>query len=133
MRALTACMRCGSLELRGVKASEGAIGVAFFDLSKCRECGWQGMPLEFEDEASWRAFVSAKAGWRDAPEGPETPVPLIAACRQCGSRDLRFEGTAASCPHCRWRGQPSTFADEAQWLAFAKERRNEKGRGGEAG
>ena len=124
-------MRCGSLELRSVKASEGGIGVAFFDLSKCRDCGWQGMPIEFEDETSWRAFVAAKAGGQDvADAGAGLP---ISACPQCGSRDLRFEGTGAACPHCRWRGTPRSFDSEAAWLAFAEERRNEKGRSGEAG
>jgi ribosomal protein L40E len=119
-------MRCGSLQLRGVKASEGSIGVAFFDLAKCRDCGWQGMPLEFDDEASWRAFVQAK---RD--EG-EVAQP-VAACRQCGARDLRFEGEAAFCPHCLWRGAPIEFKDERTWLQFAESRKNWKGRGGEAG
>lgn len=125
-------MRCGSLELRSPKASEGGIGVAFFDLSKCRDCGWQGMPLEFDDEANWREFVKAKANWRDE-ETAAAPGQAIAACKQCGARDLRFEGTAASCAHCRWRGEPVRFADEAAWLRFAEERKNERGRGGEAG
>ncbi|MFO1532635.1 MAG: hypothetical protein ABR562_02890 [Thermoplasmatota archaeon] len=129
MRGFTACMRCGSLALRGVKASEGAIGVAFFDLSKCRDCGWQGNPIEFDDEASWRDFVAAQAGKDDSAE---TAVPLVIACPQCGARDLRFEGTAAACPHCRWRGTPLEFASEAARLEFAERRKNEKGRSGEA-
>lgn len=147
MRGLTACPDCGSLELRSVKASEGGIGVAFFDLSRCRRCAWQGMPLEFDDEVSWRAFVAAKAGWqeeegevapgslppRDPPvASPPRPGP-ISACPQCGARDLRMEGTGAACPHCLWRGTPRQFAEEAAWKAFASERKNLKGRGGEAG
>ena len=131
MHGFTACMRCGSLELRSPKASEGGIGVAFFDLSKCRDCGWQGMPLEFDDEASWRDFVAAKAGWQDADRADTGAA--IAACRQCGARDVRFEGTSASCRHCGWRGEPVQFTVEAEWLAFAESRKNWKGRGGEAG
>lgn len=127
MRGLTACIRCGSLHLRSPKASEGGVGFAFFDRALCEECGWQGTPLEFDDEASWRAFVAAQAGWQDEPAEP------IRACPQCGARDLRLEGTAAACPHCGWRGTPVELADEAAWLAFAEARKNLKGRGGEAG
>jgi hypothetical protein len=61
MRGMKACMRCGSLDLRGIKASEGAVGAGLeFNLAHCRDCDWQGMPIEFEDEASWRAFVEAQ-------------------------------------------------------------------------
>jgi hypothetical protein len=123
-------MRCGSLELRGVKASEGAVGVAFFDLARCRDCGWQGNPLEFDDEASWREFVAAQAGWQDVDVPADGPV---SACRQCGSKDIRFEGASAACPHCLWRGEPALLESEAAWLDFAEQRKNWKGRGGEAG
>lgn len=133
VHGFTACMECGSLELRMVKASEGGIGVAFFDLAKCRQCGWQGMPLEFDDEASWRAFVAAKGGAVDKEAVGQDKRSHIMACRQCGSKELRLEGTAAACPHCGWRGEPREFQDEASWLAFAQERKNQKGRGGEAG
>jgi hypothetical protein len=95
------------------------------------------MPLEFDDEKSWRAFTAAKAGWSDAEEpaqaGTLQPPGPITACPQCGARDLRLEGTAAACPHCLWRGEPRRFADEASWKVFAQERKNLRGRGGEAG
>lgn len=123
MRAFPACMRCGSLELRSPKASEGGIGVAFFDRKLCRQCGWQGMPIEFEAEAEWREFVRAK--WED-----QAGIP---ACPQCGSRDVRLEGTVGACPHCQWRGDPVRFQDEGEWLAFAESRKNWRGRGGESG
>jgi transcription initiation factor TFIIIB Brf1 subunit/transcription initiation factor TFIIB len=129
MRGLSACMRCGSLELRSRKASEGAIGVAFFDESVCRECGWQGMPLEFEDEAAWRAFVQARKSepWDEGPPG------TIAACRECGSRGLRLEGAAARCSKCGHAGPPAFFDREDAWRQFAQSRRNASGEGGEAG
>jgi hypothetical protein len=62
MRPLAACIRCGSLRLRALKASEGGLGVAFFERSKCRDCGWQGTPFEFPDEASWKAFAGTRPG-----------------------------------------------------------------------
>lgn len=63
LNSFTACANCGSLDLRGISNTEGPVGFAA-DLAiyKCRECGWQGGAIEFEDEASWRAFLAAKRG-----------------------------------------------------------------------
>ncbi len=58
-------MRCGSIELRPLKAGDGGGVPGYqFDLMHCRDCDWQGAAIEFEDEVSWRAFVEARKDWR---------------------------------------------------------------------
>lgn len=70
MRGLTACMRCASLELRPLKVLDGGgVPGIQFDLAHCKVCGWQGMPLEFDDEAAWREFVEARKDWPTESSG----------------------------------------------------------------
>lgn len=62
MRGLSCCLECGSLRLRMITASEGGVGFGTeLNLAHCVDCAWQGMPISFEDEAAWRAFVAARA------------------------------------------------------------------------
>jgi transcription initiation factor TFIIIB Brf1 subunit/transcription initiation factor TFIIB len=66
MRGFLACMECGSLSLRGIANTEGPVGAGLeLNLAKCRDCGWMGMPIEFEAEPEWRAFVAARQGDRE--------------------------------------------------------------------
>jgi hypothetical protein len=56
--AIRACIRCGSRRLRWASASEGRRLIGFEGVDTvCQDCHWHGQPLEFEDEASWKAFV----------------------------------------------------------------------------
>ncbi|MES2154470.1 MAG: hypothetical protein V4510_04975 [bacterium] len=65
MHGFSACLRCGSLDLRMVKALDGGgIPGYEFDRSHCKACGWNGLPLEFDDEAAWKQFVEARKDWR---------------------------------------------------------------------
>ena len=66
MRGFLACLECGSLELRGISNTEGPIGFGVeLNYAKCRECGWMGMPIEFDAEPEWRAFVEARRQERE--------------------------------------------------------------------
>ena len=62
MHGFSACMRCGSMRLRGITATEGAVGTGLeLNLAHCQDCNWQGMPIEFDDEQAWRKFVESRA------------------------------------------------------------------------
>ncbi|MEA3204193.1 MAG: hypothetical protein QOI63_1873 [Thermoplasmata archaeon] len=54
-------MVCGSRELRWPAASDGAVVGQAMNMSE-RVCqhGHRGVPLLFDDEADWQAFVGAQ-------------------------------------------------------------------------
>lgn len=56
---ILACLTCGSRELRIPAAADGAlVGTAMrMDQWVC-DHGHLGVPLRFDDEASWRAFAN---------------------------------------------------------------------------
>ena len=57
---ISACLRCGSRNLRMLTLGDGLIPEATERLKwVCADCSWQGTPLEFDDEAAWSAFRQA--------------------------------------------------------------------------
>lgn len=56
-RPLTACLRCGSTDLRPLTLADG-LAAEGGELLKwvCNACDWQGTPLEFEAEEDLAAF-----------------------------------------------------------------------------
>ena len=67
MPGIAACVRCGSTDLRIPGLGDGVVPETDnLMLWVCRACGWQGTPLELDDEASLRAFRRdlAEAGAR---------------------------------------------------------------------
>jgi hypothetical protein len=63
-RTIRACTSCGSRDLRWPSAADGGPVGQGTELARyvCDACGWQGVAMLFDDEAAWRAFVSALAG-----------------------------------------------------------------------
>jgi DNA-directed RNA polymerase subunit RPC12/RpoP len=60
---VSACMRCGSPNVRPASFSEGGIpgsGAMLFYI--CARCGHRGPPLEFPDTTAYRQFVKALHG-----------------------------------------------------------------------
>jgi hypothetical protein len=59
-QAIEACLVCGSRELRWPSAADGAVVGQGMDLAK-RVCqrGHVGVPLLFDREADWEAFVGS--------------------------------------------------------------------------
>lgn len=65
-----ACMRCGSIQLRQPRLSEGLIPGAGESLAwMCARCKWRGQPLLFDDVTAFRQFVKGLHADRDAAEG----------------------------------------------------------------
>ncbi len=62
-RALKACARCGSADLRLPSAGDGVLVGTGQDLSllACQRCGAVTVPLEFDDEAARAAYESSQA------------------------------------------------------------------------
>ncbi|MCA1811349.1 MAG: hypothetical protein LC623_04985 [Halobacteriales archaeon] len=59
---IEACLTCGSRELRWPTASDGApLGPAMNLNERVCQHGHRGVPLRFDDEASWEAFVESKS------------------------------------------------------------------------
>lgn len=155
MTAIHACIVCGSRELRWPSAADGA---ALGDAANLNErvCnrGHKGVPLWFDRESDWQAFVDSlrlakatkPAGTSPAPEPAAAPVPfvlmeprrgrwpqlrrakVILACLQCGSQNLRGWNRVL-CRDCRWRGIPVEFDDEASWRSFRDARARDKAEG----
>jgi hypothetical protein len=58
---IEACLRCGSRELRWPTAGDGAlVGQAANLTERVCQHGHLGVPLLFDDEESWAAFVAAR-------------------------------------------------------------------------
>ena len=60
---ISACQRCGGAELRMPGVRDAVLVGLGQDLSRmaCVDCGLVAVPLEFDDEAAWRAYVAARA------------------------------------------------------------------------
>ncbi len=61
-RVIKACMRCGSTNLEG---APGGLYAAFTNYGimpltgrqLCNDCAYTGIPIEFDDEESFKAFL----------------------------------------------------------------------------
>ena len=53
---ITACPRCGSKNLDIADMSDGITPGIDWSTNVCRDCDWQGIPLEFETENDYQKF-----------------------------------------------------------------------------
>jgi hypothetical protein len=77
--SFTACLRCGSTDLRTPGASdpnwEGSMTLNLV----CRRCGYQGIPATFDDAESYHSFRQAReALWRPGNGHDREPDALAA-------------------------------------------------------
>ncbi|MFA5861126.1 MAG: hypothetical protein WDA16_05475 [Candidatus Thermoplasmatota archaeon] len=73
---VTACMRCGSPNVRPANLSEGGIpgaGAMLFYI--CPRCGHRGPGLEFQDTTAYRQFVKGLHGEEDTSTLPSDAPP----------------------------------------------------------
>ena len=54
---ITACLRCGSKNLDIADMSDGITPGIDWSTNVCRDCQWQGIPLEFETENDYQKFL----------------------------------------------------------------------------
>lgn len=56
---ITACLRCGSRNLDIAKMRDGISPGIDWSTMVCRDCDWQGIPLEFETENDYQKFLKS--------------------------------------------------------------------------
>jgi hypothetical protein len=54
---IRACLRCGSKRLDIADMCDGITPGIDWSTMVCRDCNWQGMPLEFETENAYQRFL----------------------------------------------------------------------------
>ncbi len=54
---IRACLRCGSKNLDIADMRDGITPGIDWSTMVCRECNWQGIPLEFETEGAYQNFL----------------------------------------------------------------------------
>jgi hypothetical protein len=54
---ITACLRCGSKNLDIADMRDGITPGIDWSTMVCRDCDWQGIPLEFETENDYQKFL----------------------------------------------------------------------------
>jgi len=68
---ITACLRCGSKNLDIADMRDGITPGIDWSTNVCRDCDWQGIPLEFETENNYQKFLT---GFEKEKKPEDLPV-----------------------------------------------------------
>lgn len=73
---VAACMRCGSIDVRLARLSEGGIPGGGSGLTMiCGRCRHRGPPLEFDDPTAYRQFIKGLHADREERDAAARPPP----------------------------------------------------------
>jgi hypothetical protein len=67
---ITACPRCGSKNLDIADMRDGITPGIDWSTMVCRECDWQGIPLEFKTENAYRNFLKGLEKQKKSERSP---------------------------------------------------------------
>ena len=115
---IRACPKCGSKKIEMGQMGDGTLyGISSWK-SSCKECGYQGSPLIFDNEKDYKDFK----------EGQAKEEKDIHACPKCGSRNLSMatihDGRDPKyywrkvCKECSWQGTPIILNSEKDYEKF---------------
>jgi nitrate reductase NapE component len=68
---ITACPRCGSKNLDIADMRDGITPGIDWSTMVCRDCDWQGIPLEFETENAYQKFLK---GFEKEKKSEDLPI-----------------------------------------------------------
>jgi hypothetical protein len=80
---ITACPRCGSKNLDIADMRDGITPGIDWSTNVCRNCDWQGIPLEFETENNYQKFLK---GLEKQKKSVDLPIPKDPAESAPGQR-----------------------------------------------
>lgn len=76
---IKACLRCGSTNLKLAGMRDGITPGIEWSTTVCKDCQWQGIPLEFETEKAYRKFLEGLKQVTPSEEVPQTQDPAESA------------------------------------------------------
>jgi hypothetical protein len=70
---IRACLRCGSRNLDIADMRDGITPGIDWSTMVCRDCNWQGIPLEFETDRAYQQFLQGLKQYKKT----EQPPPVV--------------------------------------------------------